>query len=185
MAAVLLGASQSLPSEMKIDFYKNRLAIIWKHQVVAGYVDPGTGGKCQGGRNALLLQLRPAIVIKFCAPADIVVEAAAANPKIAHRLVCVDHHPKVFTTVGHTFLDKKRAVFRKFCKMGGGFFGLEDRKNRIAPAAKVSFEYEGIPPWRAVQVEMILEILRILENEGLRMADPQLLEKKGLLCLTP
>ncbi len=176
-------SSKPFPAEMKIYFNEHRLTFVREHQVEACDVDPRTPGKCEDGSNTFLLQLRPALMIKFSAPADIVVKPAAANAKIAHRMVSIYHHPKVFPAVLHPLLDKKRGVLGERKKMSGYFARLVNRKNRVAPAAKISFEHEWISPGRAVQVQVVRKLTRGIENEGFRAPDPHLFEEISLFCL--
>jgi hypothetical protein len=97
---------------MKIHFNKHRLPIIREHKIKAGNVDSSAPAKRTDSGNPLLLQLGPALMIELPASADVVVELAASNTKIAHGLVSVDYHTKVFSTVFHPFLNQERLIFR-------------------------------------------------------------------------
>ncbi|MFZ0927239.1 MAG: hypothetical protein WAN11_01485 [Syntrophobacteraceae bacterium] len=110
---VFLKSSQSFSAEMKIYFDKHRVPLIREHEIKAGNIDSRTPAKCTDSGNALLLQFGPAPVIESRASADVVVKLPTANTKIAHRLVSIDHHTKVFSTVFHPFLDQQGLILRE------------------------------------------------------------------------
>jgi hypothetical protein len=108
-----------LPHQLKIHFNKHRLPLVWEHEIKAGDVDSYTPAKRTDSGNALLLQLGPALMIESPASADIVVKLSASNTKIAHGLVSIDHHTKVFSTVFYPLLDQERLIFWEIQKILG------------------------------------------------------------------
>ena len=104
---VFLKAAQSFSAEMKIHFNKHRLPLVWEHEIKPSNVDSLAPAKRTDTRgNALLLQLGPALMIKSPASANIVVKLPTTDAKIAHGLVSIDHHTKVFSTVFHPLSDQ-------------------------------------------------------------------------------
>lgn len=89
--AVGFRPSQSFSSKMEVDLDEHGISPIRKHEIEPCDIDLCLTAEMPDGTDALLLQLRPSVMIDFSTPADIVIEITGPHPEVAHGMISVDH----------------------------------------------------------------------------------------------
>ena len=106
-------APKPLPPKVLVDLNKYRRPLIREHEIESGQVGAGATAKCLHRSNSMPLLVGRQGMVNAPAAADVIVKAAAANPKIADGELPVDHHPEIPATVLHPALQQSRLILRQ------------------------------------------------------------------------